>query len=143
MKYLYDASALLNTIRLRKQDSYKVLKDNSTLSLTKYEVGNTLWKEALLKRRISVEEAFETIFLLEKVLKIMRIVEVSNSSTALKLAYELQTTYYDASYIVASVENNTRLVTDDAELIRKIRENVNIIIKITGRKLETIPSSKT
>ena len=45
MKLLFDASALLNIIRLRKQDAYRLLKGNLTLSLTRYEVGNALWSK--------------------------------------------------------------------------------------------------
>ncbi|MEM0459689.1 MAG: hypothetical protein QXZ31_07445 [Thermofilaceae archaeon] len=44
MKLPYDASALMNVIRLRKQDAYGLLKDSLILCLTKYEVGTALWK---------------------------------------------------------------------------------------------------
>ncbi|MEM0267571.1 MAG: hypothetical protein QXQ60_07925 [Thermofilum sp.] len=63
MKLLYDTSALMNVIRLRKQDAYGLLKDSLILCLTKYEIGNALWKEAALQRRISVEEALEVMLL--------------------------------------------------------------------------------
>ncbi|MBO3754596.1 MAG: type II toxin-antitoxin system VapC family toxin [Candidatus Brockarchaeota archaeon] len=142
MKLLYDASALLNVIRLRKQDAYRLLKDSLILCLAKYEIGNALWKEALLQRRISVEEAFETMVLLDKVLKIMRVVDLSNNDLALKLAYDLQTTFYDASYIVASTENNAKLVTDDMKLARKIRENTSIMAEILKKKPETSSSDR-
>ncbi len=142
MKLLYDASALLNVIRLRKQDAYRLLKDSLILCLAKYEIGNALWKEALLQKRIGVEEAFETMVLLDKVLKIMRVVDISNNDLALKLAYDLQTTFYDASYIVASTENNAKLVTDDMKLARKIRENTSIMAEILKKKPETSSSDR-
>ena len=143
MNYLYDSSALLNTIRLHKQDAYEVLKDSLTLSLAKYEIGNVLWKEALLQKRISIQEAFETILLFNSVLKIMRIVDPSDSGMVLKLAYELRVTFYDASYVVASIENNAKLITDDEKLARKIRENADVIVKILGEKPEVLSSNKT
>ncbi|MCX8183370.1 MAG: type II toxin-antitoxin system VapC family toxin [Crenarchaeota archaeon] len=142
MKLLYDASALLNVIRLRKQNAYRLLKDSLILRIAKYEVGNALWKETLLQKRISVEEAFETMILLDKVLKIMRIVDLSNNDLAFKLAHELQITYYDAAYIVASTENNAKLVTDDTKLTRKIQENIEVTTEILKKKPETLSSNE-
>ncbi|MGB9717833.1 MAG: type II toxin-antitoxin system VapC family toxin [Thermoproteota archaeon] len=131
MKIIVDANKLISCL----------LKDSLTLSLAKYEVGNPLWKEALLQKRISIQEAFETMLLLNKVLKIMGTVNPSNDGMVLKLACELKATFYDASYIAASIENNSRLVTDDEKLTRKIRENANTIVKILGHKTEAPSSS--
>ncbi len=142
MRLLFDASALLNIIRLRKQDAYRLLKGNLTLSLTKYEVGNALWKEALLLKRVSIDEALETMSLLDRVLKIMETVNPTNPYLTLNLAYKLQTTYYDASYIVASTEKNAKLITDDTKLTRKVEEYMNTIHKILGRKPEISSSNK-
>lgn len=142
MRLLFDASALLNTMRLYRHEAYKMLKGNLTLSLTKYEIGNVLWKETLLLKRLSIEEALEATSLLDKVLKIMVIVDPQNSSLTLKLAYNLQITYYDASYIAASAENNAKLITDDIRLAKKIQENTDTINEILGRKIELSPSNK-
>ena len=142
MKLLFDASALLNIIRLRKQDAYRLLKGNFTLSLTKYEVGNALWKEALLLKRVNINEALETISLIDRVLKTMETVNPSNPSLTLNLAYKLQTTYYDASYIAASAEKNAKLITDDTKLTRKVEKYINTIHKILGRKPEISSSNK-
>ncbi|MEM3590785.1 MAG: type II toxin-antitoxin system VapC family toxin [Candidatus Bathyarchaeia archaeon] len=142
MRLLFDASALLNTMRLYRHEAYKMLKGNLTLSLTKYEIGNVLWKETLLLKRLSIEEALEATSLLDKVLKIMVIVDPQNSSLTLKLAYNLQITYYDASYIVASAENNAKLITDDIRLAKKIQENTDTVNEILGRKIELSPSNK-
>ncbi|MBS7648078.1 MAG: type II toxin-antitoxin system VapC family toxin [Candidatus Bathyarchaeia archaeon] len=142
MKLLFDASALLNIIRLHEHDAYEILQGNLTLSLTKYEVGNALWKETMLLKRISIEEALEAISLLDKILKIMSVADPLSGDTAFKLAYNLQITYYDASYILAAAEKNAKLVTDDAKLTRKIQENTSIITEILGKKLEISSSNK-
>ncbi|MEM2168193.1 MAG: type II toxin-antitoxin system VapC family toxin [Candidatus Bathyarchaeia archaeon] len=142
MRLLFDASALLNTMRLYRHEAYKMLKGNLTLSLTRYEIGNVLWKETLLLKRLSIEEALEAASLLDKVLKIMVIADPQDSSLTLKLAYDLQITYYDASYIAASAENNARLITDDIKLIKKVQENTDIINGMLGKKIELSPSDK-
>lgn len=65
MNLLFDASALLNIIRLYEHDAYEILKGNLTLSLTKYEIGNAVRKETILLKRISIEESIEAISLLD------------------------------------------------------------------------------
>ncbi|MEM1509233.1 MAG: type II toxin-antitoxin system VapC family toxin [Thermofilaceae archaeon] len=134
MKLFYDASALMNVIRLCKQDAYGLLKDSLILCLTKYEIGNALWKEAVLQRRISVEEALEVMLLVDRILEAMKIVDFIGSDQALKLAYKLQMTFYDASYLVASAENDSVLVTDDAKLRRKVQENISAVTRILKKR---------
>lgn len=142
MSLLFDASALLNIIKLHGDDVYRILKSNLTLSLTKYEIGNVLWKEALLLRRISIGEALEAIQLLENILKVMNIINPRSSDLVLKLAYELQITYYDSSYIVSAAENNAKLVTDDTKLIEKIQERKDIINDVLKKEVEVFSSNK-
>jgi predicted nucleic acid-binding protein len=142
MKLLFDASALLNIIRRCKEDAHNILKGNLTLSLARYEVGNALWKEVLLLKRLSVDEAVEVTSLLDKVLNIMITVEPLTTALTLKLAYELQVTYYDASYVVASVENQAMLITDDEQLIRRVKECIEVASKTLGRGPEISSSDK-
>jgi predicted nucleic acid-binding protein len=142
MKLLFDASALLNTIRRCKEDAYSILRGNLTLSLARYEVGNALWKEALLLKRLSVDEAVEVASLLDKALTVMEMVEPLTTALTLKLAYELQVTYYDASYMVASIENQAKLITDDKQLIKRIKECIEVASKTLGRRLEISSSDE-
>lgn len=142
MSLLFDASAFLNMVRIYGREARRTLKGNLVLSFTKYEVGNALWKEVTLLKRISVEEALEAISLLDKVLKLMIVVDPSNSSAVFRLAHNLQVTYYDASYILAAIERGAKMVTDDVKLIGKIQENINIINGILGRKPEILSSDK-
>ncbi|MEM2794652.1 MAG: type II toxin-antitoxin system VapC family toxin, partial [Thermofilaceae archaeon] len=100
----------------------------------KYEIGNALWKEAVLQRRISVEEALEVMLLVDRILEAMKIVDFIGSDQALKLAYKLQMTFYDASYLVASAENDSVLVTDDAKLRRKVQENISAVTRILKKR---------
>ncbi|MEM1909776.1 MAG: type II toxin-antitoxin system VapC family toxin [Thermofilaceae archaeon] len=142
MKLPYDASALMNVIRLRKQDAYGLLKDSLILCLTKYEVGNALWKEAVLQGRISVEEALEVMLLMGRILEAMKTVDLKGVDQALELAYKLRVTFYDASYLVATAENDAVLVTDDAKLRRKIQENISTVTGILRKRPELSSSEE-
>jgi predicted nucleic acid-binding protein len=142
MRLLFDSSALLNIIRVRKQDAYGLLKGNLTLSLAKYEIGNALWKEALLLGRISLEEALEALSLLDRVLEIMEMVYPKRSDLTFRLAFDLQVTYYDASYVVASIENDAKLITSDVKLARRIGEKIDTVNKVLGREPEILLSDE-
>ena len=71
MRLVFDVSALLNIIRLLGSDALSYLKGNYILTLTLYEVGNALWKEATLLNRISVDEALSVIDSVSQVCKIL------------------------------------------------------------------------
>ncbi|MEM4853482.1 MAG: hypothetical protein QXQ60_07930 [Thermofilum sp.] len=64
----------------------------------------------------------------------MKIVDLAGSDQALKLAYEPHITFYDASYLVASTENDAALATDDAKLRRKVQENISTVTRILKKK---------
>jgi len=93
-------------------------------------------------KRLSVDEAVEVASLLDKALTVMEMVEPLTTALTLKLAYELQVTYYDASYMVASIENQAKLITDDKQLIKRIKECIEVASKTLGRRLEISSSDE-
>jgi len=77
--------------------------------LTVYEVVNPLWKEAILTKAISPEEASVIVRLFTKSLEYMKILcPHPYEDEILSTARELNVTAYDASYIVlAEKRSNT------------------------------------
>ena len=135
MKLVFDASALLNLIRSAGSSAFNYLKGNYILSLTLYEIGNALWRETTLLKRISISEALSLLELISSICKIMNTINPRNNLLVLKLAHELRITYYDSSYIIASYELNAGLVTDDEKLRKKILLGEKTLIKVLGRKI--------
>ena len=62
-----------SVIYVLKLRSLKVLNDNRIQWLTIYEMINALWKEAILTRAISPQEASEIVKLFAKILEFMKI----------------------------------------------------------------------
>ena len=57
MKFLFDASSLFQVIKSVSEDgALRVLDENCILELTKYEVGNALWKEYVSHHTIGEDE---------------------------------------------------------------------------------------
>ena len=135
MKLLFDASALLNIVRMLGEKSLPYIKGSYALSLTPYEIGNALWKEATLLNRISLKEATQLLSAIDYLLKYLNIVEPRDKGLALEVAHNLDITYYDASYIIAACELGAELVTDDNKLRKRVEEGRETLRKILGREV--------
>jgi len=123
LRFLFDASAILNSIRYHREDIVDFIEGNEcyTLSLAQYEVGNALWKEAYLLKRISVNDALKAFNFVSALLNLMRIVDLSryeHRAEVLLLSMRVGLTFYDTSYISVAKDLNCSLVTDDDELVR-------------------------
>lgn len=136
MKPVFDASALLNIVRLLGPKAYDYLKGGFILTLTPYEVGNALWKETTLLSRITINEALTLLDLMEGIYRVLNVVFPRDALLALRVAHVLRITYYDSSYIVASYELGTGLVTDDGRLRRKVEEGREALTEILGREVK-------
>jgi len=142
MNLLFDSSAILNTVRNIGGNAISILKSNYILTLTIYEIGNAIWKEAKLQKRIGLNEALILISNISRILSKMRIIVIDNPAKVLRVAYLMRITYYDASYITVTAENNLILVTDDRKLLNKIGEREEILKKIFKTEIRVITSSK-
>lgn len=129
MSYLFDASAIFKSIRVGK---IEVLPGNYTIELAKYELGNVLWKEYVLKRRVEVEALLELLAVVKKALLTMKVLSIDCSEVDVaKVAGTLGVTFYDASYIFASKRQGVPLVTEDEKLIERAKEYMKVV-KLDG-----------
>jgi len=140
-RHVLDTSSLLNLVRHLGSDSITYLKGNYILTLTIYEVGNAVWKEASLIKRISMDEARELLSSLEHVYTFMEVTQPRNLHTVLDTAHLLGITFYDASYIIAAHELDASLVTDDKRLIKRIEAGRDVVRMLLGGDIEILTSS--
>ena len=133
--YLLDSSAIAVTLKELHEKSIELLDGKDTLNLAYYEIGNIIWKECVLKRLISPEEAVENAEGIAKILGIMKIEKIDSSEDfmeAMKLATQLKLTFYDASYLYVARRKGLTLVTEDDELYKKAKENDIKVIKASA-----------
>ena len=124
-KLLFDASSIIYALKLR---SLKALYDNYLQWLTIYEVINALWKEAVLTKAISMQEASEIVKLFAKTLEFTKILSPHPyEDEILSAARELNITAYDASYIVLAEKNGLTLVTEDKKLRTKAEKLIKAV----------------
>ena len=141
MKPLFDASALLNIIRQHGSGALDLVEGGYILTLTPYEIGNVIWKEAVLLNRINTDEAAKLLDQVSVVYNYMKTVVPRDQEKTLQVAAALRVTYYDASYITSASELNTILVTDDGKLLKIIEEKEAKLSRILGKTLDAITSN--
>ncbi len=143
MRVLFDASALLNIIRTLGEKALSYIKDGYELSLTPYEIGNALWKETTLLKRLSMSEALTLLDILSILReKYLATISPQNHAAILRLAHALRLTYYDATYVVTASEHEAVLVTDDTKIRESIRQHRDIVKRILGASVEVLSSNE-
>jgi len=124
MKHVLDSSAIALILKKLGGESIEVLEESATVDLAAYELGNILWKEYTLRRLIGLEEAVRRA---EQIAKILEVIQLENIKSAeefkevMKLAAQLDLTFYDASYLYLAKKTGMPLVTEDKELLEKAK----------------------
>ncbi len=122
MKHLLDASAFMLLIKNADvKSTVECLQESLILDLTFYEVGNAIWKESTLTKRLTQEEAEQLGTLAQTVLsKTNRLTNDAESfQKILEIAQKEKLSYYDSSYIYSTKTSGLALVTEDEELKAK------------------------
>jgi len=129
MSYLFDSSAIFTAVT---RNVIEILPENYTIELVRYELGNILWKEHVLQRRIGDKEVEELIKLIRDVLKLMKILSIEcYEDVIIDLAGKLGLTFYDASYVFYTRKMDLTLVTEDEKLMSKAKPHVKVL-KLNG-----------
>src|SRR5208283_2017222 len=124
---LFDSNAIYKLIRELPQGAVEKLVKGTTIYLAYYELGNALWRECLLLKRISIEEAEKSLDLMYSILERMQVASLDNEtgSEILDTAYKFNLTFYDTAYLIETKKSDKTLVTDDVKLA-KAAENLGI-----------------
>jgi Predicted nucleic acid-binding protein, contains PIN domain len=113
-EFLLDSSALYPLLNyVDKVDVSKI----HVLPLTFYEVGNAIWKEFYIHKRI--KDPFTLSLLFQKFLHKLKVLSDPPADEVMRVAVDKGLTFYDASYVYSAEANDLTLVSEDKELIKK------------------------
>lgn len=128
-RLLFDSNIIYRLIRELPASAVEKLVEGSTIDLVYYELGNALWRESLLLKRISIDEAKKSLDLMYSILERMHVTSLDNDTgkEVLQTAYKFNLTFYDSAYLVEAKKSGKNLVTDDNKLA-KAAENLGIKI---------------
>jgi predicted nucleic acid-binding protein len=122
---LFDASSIFTLVRELRGEAPEKLAEGSTISLTYYELGNALWRECFLLKRISREEAEKSLRAMFGIVQAMDVIlleDEDEGSAVLNRACEQKITYYDSAYVAEAFRSKRILVTDDKKLAEAAEE---------------------
>lgn len=124
---LFDSNIIYRLIRELPDKAMDKLVEGTTIYLARYELGNALWRESLLLKRINIEEAKKSLDLMFSMLEHMQVASLDNATgrDILDTAYKFKLTFYDAAYLIEAKKSAKILVTDDIKLARAA-ENLGI-----------------
>ncbi len=119
-RLLFDANAIYRLIRECPEKAIDKLMKGTTISLAYYELGNALWREAHLLKRISIGEAEKSLNLMFEMLARMEVTGVDGEQgiEILQTAHNCNLTFYDSAYLVEAKKDSKILVTDDCKLAK-------------------------
>jgi len=115
---IYDASSIYRAVEIGALDK---LLEGKTLDLAAYELGNAVWKE-VTRNKISSNEGTKLVGFISKVISLMELLKIGIKNEVLKIAVDSNLSYYDASYLYASISVKDILVTEDEKLLDKALE---------------------
>jgi len=123
LEAMLDASALYPLLKRLGEKATSLLTKLAILDLTKYELGNAIWKEYKLGLLKNWENP---IVLWSKIMEEMPTyrIEMQHLRDIEKIAVERDLTFYDASYIYMAETRNLKLITEDEELLSKCENSL-------------------
>ena len=104
----------------------ELLGGNYTVFLAKLELGNIVWKEVLLHKRINREEGLRLLSFISKVLNTMNLEDVNCKETE-EIAMDYGITFYDASYVWLARKLDLPLVTEDNKLRKAVERELKVL----------------
>jgi predicted nucleic acid-binding protein len=113
-EYLLETSSLYPLLISEKTFN---LEQCAVGSLTEYELGNVLWKEAKT-RKINIKAASQ---IYSDALLELKKISINSIADVLTLALERNLTFYDASYVYIAEKEGLILVTEDKEILDKCK----------------------
>jgi len=123
VKYLVDASAIYPLIVKLREGLLTYMDMFVVLDLTRYEVGNVLWKEYKSGR---IRDLGSIVALFEMVFDSFDKLSIDRLDGVLRIAVERDLTFYDASYVYVAEKMGMSLVTEDHEILEKCSNAVNL-----------------
>lgn len=118
-----DASAIYKTI---KSNRLELLVGQSTSSIAVYELGNVIWKHAILVKTYDQKEANDLLNICEGILEEMRVVH-NDLNDIYRMAEKYRTSFYDAAYLCLAADMNVPLVTIDQKLVQKAAGSIKVV----------------
>lgn len=123
MSYVFDSSSIYKAFSFNK---LSILGGNYTAILSKFELGNVIWKEVTIFKGITEDEGEKLYQFLLKVLETMNLEDLKYNEVE-KIGIKNRISFYDASYVWLARNLSLPLITEDEKLRKKVSGFVNVM----------------
>ncbi len=124
MSYLLDANAFLDLVKRRKT----LIKGQYILDLTIYEIGNAIWKETVLFKTLTKDEAVTLMDEITNIVQKLNIIRIQDDlDKIMEIAIKEQLTFYDAAYLYFAKKYQLILVTNDKKLYNAAKDKIKVL----------------
>lgn len=120
-----DTSAFYPLLKKLGKEAASLLPRLMILDLTKYELGNIVWKEY---RWGHVKNWERHIDQWSKIIEELTAysIDAKNLKEVEKIAIERDLSFYDASYVYTAEKHGLRLITRDEDLLKNCKNSVTL-----------------
>ncbi len=127
---LFDSSSLVEALIGERAGSVEILKDGFRLELTFYEVGNSIRRVYLRRKKVEQTDVARKMRAAAKILGLMEVTPITTDETdaIMQIAMGRSLTFYDASYLHAAKRDGLALITED-EPLREAAEKMSCATK--------------
>lgn len=124
MNYLLDANAFLDLIKRRKT----LIKGQYILDLTMYEVSNAIWKEVVLFKTLTKDEAVTLMNEITNIVQKLNIIRIQDDlDKIMEIAIKERLTFYDAAYLYFAKKYQLILITNDKKLYNAAKDKIKVL----------------
>jgi predicted nucleic acid-binding protein len=122
---LFDASSIMLLAKRSPESASEVIEGELVLDLTRYEVGNAIWRLHRLIERDGAPAAVEAAAMAHDLMALTEETGVDGEEgmrATMRAAYETGLSFYDSAYLSTAASMGLVLVTEDAQLRRRAEE---------------------
>ena len=137
--HLFDASSIMHLTKRHPDKASTLLEGEHILDLTKYEVGNAIWKiYKLIEKtdKITALEAVTQAYHLMALMEVVKVEGVEALAGTMEIAFDEGLSFYDSAYLQSAKKLGLTLVTEDKRLSKRAVDVGVTCIQIVDLKHE-------
>ena len=120
--HLFDASSIMQLAKRHPDKASTLLEGELILDLTKYEVGNAIWKIYKLIEKTDKSTALEAVTQAYHMIALMEVIKVEDVealASTMEIAFDEGLSFYDSAYLQSAKKLGLTLVTEDKRLSKR------------------------
>ncbi len=137
--HLFDASSIMHLTKRHPDKASTLLEGEHILDLTKYEIGNAIWKITKLIEKTDKSTAIDALaqaYHLMALMEVIKIEDVEAHIGTMEIAFDEGLNFYDSAYLQSAKKLGLTLVTEDKRLSKRAIDVGVTCIQITDLKHE-------